>query len=124
MSDAPVSAELWIPGRLPRLNELIFAKVGKGIRVRTSAVELVAMLALHARLPRFERARFVFIWRERDMRSDPDGIAAGGRKVVFDGLVQAGVLPNDGWRHVAGWSDHFEVDKERPGALVRILASS
>lgn len=119
----PVSAELWIPGRLPGLNDLIFTKVRRGIRVRTEAVRRVILLAQTMRLPRFERARFVFTWVEPDKRRDPDGIAGGGRKVVLDGLVRAGVLPGDGWAHVVGWSDHFELDKAAPGARVRILSA-
>lgn len=116
-------AELWIPGRLPALNELIFTKVRKGIRARTSAVETVRVLALHARLPRFERASFVFRWVEPNMRRDPDGVAGGGRKVILDGLVQAGVLAGDRWANVAGWSDSFAVDPARPGAHVIILGA-
>ncbi len=119
----PVSAEIWIPGRLPGLNDLIFSNVGKRIKVQGAAVGRVVLLAQLARLPRFERARFVFVWVEPDRRRDPDGIAGGGRKVVLDGLVQAGVLPGDGWDHVSGWSDHFELNKAAPGARVRILSA-
>lgn len=119
----PLSSELWIPGRLPGLNDLIFTKVRKGIKVRGEAVRRVVLLAQLSRLPRFERARFEFAWVEPNMKRDPDGIAGGGRKVVLDGLVQAGVLPGDGWAHVAGWSDRFEVSKAAPGARVRIISA-
>lgn len=114
-------AELWIPGRLPSINDLIFTKVGKRIRAQAEAVGRVVLLAQMARLPRFESARFVFVWVEPDRRRDKDGVAAGGRKVVLDGLVQAGVLPGDGWDHVEGWADSFAISKDAPGARVRIF---
>lgn len=28
--------------------------------------------------------------------------------------MSAGVLKDDGWKHVVGFSDRFEVDKENP----------
>lgn len=47
------------------------------------------------------------------MRRDPDNIAAAV-KFIWDGLVEAGVIPNDGWKENGGWSNHFEVDKDNP----------
>ena len=37
------------------------------------------------------------------------------------GLVKAGVLLNDGWTHVAGWDDSWEVNKAtEPGVFITI----
>lgn len=54
-------------------------------------------------------AAISFHWVEGDMRRDLDNVAAGGRKVVLDGLVAAGVLGGDGWKHVRGFWDEFSV---------------
>jgi hypothetical protein len=61
-----------------------------------------------------ERVRLRFEWHEpkpsRTARlRDPDNISSGGRKIILDGLVQAGVIPDDGWDVVRGWEDHFEI---------------
>lgn len=58
-----------------------------------------------------------FRWQEKTRRRDPDNFAAG-KKFVLDGLVDAGVLVGDGWGHVAGWLDEWNVVKEKPGVLV------
>lgn len=49
-----------------------------------------------------------FTWRERDRHRDPDGVSSGGRKLLLDGMVKAGVLPSDGARGVRGFVDNFE----------------
>jgi len=80
------------------------------------------IVAVHARhIRRRQSSYFIFEWKERDRRRDPDNIAAAGRKLILDGLVLAGVLPDDGWNHVLGWTDRFEVDRERPGVLVELF---
>jgi hypothetical protein len=67
-----------------------------------------------------ERAWFAFQWREKNRRRDPDNIAGGGRKLVFDGLILAKILAGDGWRVVIGWEDTFEVT-DKPGVMVALL---
>ena len=61
-----------------------------------------------------------FLWVEPNKRRDKDNISSFGRKVIQDALVQCGVLKDDGWRHVVGFSDRFEVDKENPRIEVKI----
>jgi len=55
-----------------------------------------------------------FRWFEPNKRRDPDNFIGGGRKLILDGLVMAGVLKNDGWKNVAGFIDLWFVDKENP----------
>lgn len=45
---------------------------------------------------------------------------AFAKKFVQDALVQCGVLKDDGWKYVVGFSDRFEVDKENPRIEVLI----
>ncbi len=56
----------------------------------------------------------------KNRRRDLDNISSFGRKVVQDALVSAGVLKDDGWKHVVGFSDRFDVDKANPHIEVRI----
>ena len=42
----------------------------------------------------------IFRWAEKHGRRDLDNVAAGGRKIIIDGLVDEGVLPDDSRRYV------------------------
>jgi hypothetical protein len=114
-------AELWIPGRLCGLNELM---LDRSVRIRDKKKARLAIMALcfAARLPRFERAYIDFEWVEPNKRRDPDGFTSGGRKVILDALQHALVLPGDGWRHVLGFTDTWRCDPTAPGVLVVLRA--
>ena len=61
-----------------------------------------------------------YTWIEPSRRRDKDNISSFGRKVIQDALVNTGVLKDDGWKHVVGFSDRFEVDKASPRIEVLI----
>ena len=115
--------KLEIPGRLPGLNEIIaaakshYAKYSTEKKERT---EEVAWLAKKAGLPKYERAHLVITWYEPNSRRDPDNVMAG-QKFILDGLVQAGVLPGDSQKYIAGIVHRFRVDKRRPRVEVEII---
>ena len=62
-----------------------------------------------------------YTWYERSRRRDKDNISSFGRKVIQDGLVKAGVLKNDGWAQIDGFSDSFKVDAKNPRIEVEIF---
>ncbi len=64
--------------------------------------------------------KMLYRWYEPSRRRDLDNISAFGRKVIQDGLVQAGVLENDGWKQICGFVDEFFVDTEHPRIEVYI----
>ncbi len=111
-----MTAAFWVPGPLPALNEIIKAKGkpswsdGCYTKLKKRWTDDVWKLAKAARLPAFP-GRVVIEWRwlEKNKRRDPDNVAAGGRKLVLDGLVAAGVLQGDGWKFVQSWTDRFDV---------------
>lgn len=123
-------ASLWIPGPLPGLNDLLAAAKGGGgtgasySRLKRAWTETVWALAKQARIdkpgPFWGSVRIRFEWREKDRRRDPDNAAAGGRKLALDGLVKAGVLRGDAWKHISGWEDTWKVDAAAPGVMVEI----
>jgi Holliday junction resolvase RusA-like endonuclease len=121
-----MSAVLFIPGPLPGLNELLgAAKSGRGrfngyARLKKQWGDTVWALARSARLERVEApVGITFCWREPNRRRDIDNISAAA-KLVLDGLVTAGVLDGDGWKHVTSINHLFQVDAARPGVTVFI----
>lgn len=104
---------LHVPGRLPDFNELVGAAKGYGgkgfgyAKLKRQWTDTIALLAKAAKIPHLERVSIEFRWQEANRRRDPDNVAAGGRKLILDGLVVAGVLENDGWGQIAGWRDSF-----------------
>lgn len=117
--------KLIIPGPLPGLNEYIEAERShrqKGAAMKRQAQQIVELCA-KTQLRRFRPSAPVFMaytWYERDRRRDKDNISSFGRKVIQDGLVKAGVLKNDGWAHIGGFSDEFQVDAKRPRVEIEI----
>ncbi len=49
-----------------------------------------------------ERSPFLLAFHivGRDCRADSDNIVAGTRKFVLDGLIEAGIIRNDGWDEI------------------------
>ena len=119
-----MTQEVFIPGPMPGMNELIGAANRSRFQyaaMKKSWTEVVHIHALASKLRRAESPVAVsFIWRERDRRRDIDNVAGGGSKLVLDGLVKAGVLAGDGWRDVYSIDHLFQVDAKNPGVLVRI----
>ena len=116
---------LTIPGKLNNLNDYIAAERSnryRGAKMKAdngNAVSLAVMQCMKG--VRIRRPVFMeYTWVEPDRRRDLDNISSFGRKVIQDALVEAGVLEDDGWKHVAGFSDRFLVDKENPRIEVLI----
>lgn len=57
--------------------------------------------------------RYHVLWVEPNRKRDLDNIAFG-KKFVQDGLVKAGIIPNDTSKEIAGFSDSFAYDRKNP----------
>lgn len=118
--------KLVIPGTLPGLNQYIEAldkSRHAGAALKKGAQRTVEWCAKD-QLRKFRPTGPVWMkytWYERNRKRDKDNISSFGRKVIQDGLVKAGVLKNDGWRHIEGFSDRFWVDEKRPRVEVEIV---
>lgn len=118
--------QITILGELTDLNEYTRAQRGnryKGATVKKRNTDHVQMFAnQHDPLPRRTGGYIVsFRWFVPNKRKDLDNIAFA-KKFVLDGLVEAGVLPGDGWRDVAGFGgETFHVDKDDPRVEVEII---
>ncbi|MCF6466375.1 RusA family crossover junction endodeoxyribonuclease [Clostridium sp. Cult2] len=109
-----------IPGELPGMNEIIDAAKLHYLKyndMKQTNTDLVTWVA--KKVPKKKKVFLNITWYCKNKRRDPDNIAAAV-KFIWDGLVQARVIKNDGWNENAGWSNTFEVDKNNPRVEVRI----
>ena len=108
---------LTIPGQLPS-----FTQISKSSRYdKTSKETTVAIsyLAQQMLKPLCHPADFSFHWICKSRRQAKDNIV-GSRKYILNGLVQAKILPNDGWEWVLDFHDTFSVDRTNPRVIVTI----
>lgn len=115
-----------IDSTLPTCNEYIDAcRENKyaANQIKQSAQHTVCYYisrALGANRPNLDQPVNVrFLWREPSKRRDKDNVAFA-KKFILDAFVTYGVLADDSWRVVDGFSDSFVVDKEDPGVTVEI----
>lgn len=116
---------LTIPGTLNNLNDYISAERTnrhKGAKMKASNGDIVAVAIRQCmRGVKIEKPVFMeYLWVEPNRRRDLDNISSFGRKVIQDALVDTGVLKDDGWKYVVGFSDKFDVDKKNPRIEVLI----
>lgn len=110
--------KLVINGRLCSLNEYIKAERSnryKGAKIKRDNERIIAA-SIKQQLCGVKINNSVhmdYLWVVPDKRTDRDNIVFA-RKFIQDALVQCGVLKDDGWKHVVGFSDRFEVDRENP----------
>lgn len=57
---------------------------------------------------------------EQNARRDMDNISGFFHKVFQDAIVKCGVLKNDGWKNIRGFTDKFYIDKDQPRIEVTI----
>ena len=109
---------LTIKGTLPSLNEYINTERSNRFaasKMKKQWTELVAWEAKAQKIKKFTKPVYMrYTWYCKDTRTDKSNISATGRKFIEDGLVLAGVLQGDGWKHIEGFSDEFKIDKDRP----------
>lgn len=115
---------LQIPGRLPGLNEYITAldkSKYEGGKMKSEAETRIGWcIKKYLRGVKFTNpVAMQYEWHEKDCRRDKDNIAFA-KKFVQDALVRNGVLKNDGWGYIDGFSDLFFIDKNNARIVVRI----
>lgn len=110
-----------IKGSLPTMNEIIDASKSHWTvyrRIKEEYTNLVAQYCKH--LPHVKRVNVLITWYCKDKRIDPDNLMAG-QKFILDGLVTAGVLPNDGWNEIGDIHHSFKIDKKFPRIHVQLI---
>lgn len=105
--------ELLIPVRMPNLNDYTRA-IGtsryKGGDMKEMWDDIVMSYAQEQGLGHFtEPITLEFHWYEPNQNRDCDNVAFA-KKFILDGLQKAGVITNDNYKWVKGFSDHFYYD--------------
>lgn len=112
--------KLVIPMQLPGLNEIIDAAKGHWSNYRDLKETYTNAVAWPAKMLKpFERAELDITWFEPNKKRDLDNIAVG-KKFILDGFQRAGLIKNDGWKQIAGFTDSFDVDPKNPRVEVRV----
>ncbi len=106
-----------IPGELPDLNAFINATRRNrflSAKIKKEATEIVAWESkrqipsnfLPISVPFFVE----FHWYCKDKRKDKDNVSFA-KKFILDGLQESGVIAQDTWNIIIGFSDYFYIDK-------------
>lgn len=118
--------KLILKGTLPGLNDYLraersFTRRGtKGHSCGNDMKQECQMLIANAIRLQLKRLRIhnpVYIrysFYEPNRKRDLDNIAGVAHKFVQDSLVKCGVLENDGWDNITGFSDQFFLDRHNP----------
>ena len=109
---------LIIDGELPSLNEYIRAERATRYAAATMKEkcqkDIMFCIGLSDLRP-VEKPVFITYWFFcKNKRKDKDNISAIAHKFIQDALVAAGILQDDGWDNIAGFTDFFVVDKDNP----------
>lgn len=64
--------------------------------------------------------RIHYAFYEATEKRDPSNVASFFVKVFEDALQQCGVLKNDNWRYLKGYSQEFHIDRANPRVEVTI----
>ena len=114
---------LIIHARLPSRNEAenkARTHWSCGASLKKDATQLVALCAKQQKIaPYSGRVRLNCSFFEPNKKRDADNVFAGV-KYILDGLVQAGVLPNDSRKYVEEIAFAVKVDKQNPRVEVEI----
>ena len=113
-----------IPGRFSGLNEFIDAnRRQKGHWNAGNTMKQKDQKRICEYLPsvKFKKKIFIeYVFYERNARRDKDNVSGYFHKIFQDAMVQAGMIENDGWKQIDGWSDYFYVDGRDPRSEVYI----
>lgn len=107
--------KLVIEGELTALNEFINAErrnryIAANIKKKKTGYCKEAAETSGIELQDFPLAVLI-TWYVKNKRKDADNIAFA-KKFILDGLVEAGVLPNDNRKYIQGFVDVVKEDKE------------
>jgi Holliday junction resolvase RusA-like endonuclease len=94
----------------------------KGAKTKRTATRKCTKFVRYAMSKKVKFAfpcRLKFTWFDSNKKKDPDNIAFQ-KKFILDGMIEAGFMENDGWKHIKGFSDYFEIDKENPRVEIEI----
>ena len=125
--------KLIIDGRLACLNDYLkaerqtFRKGGnfttKGNELKKDTQEVIIwtirqqLRGVHIEMP----ITLEYSFYEPNRKRDLDNISSFAHKVIQDSLVLAGVIKNDGWKNIKGFTDKFYCNRENPRIEILLI---
>lgn len=112
-----------IPGRLDGLNTYVNAcrqspQIGASLK-RKNQKKVIEAIKDAGLMPMETPVSVKVYWFEKDMRRDKDNVRSG-IKYILDALVEAGIIEDDGWKHITNIRDRYLVSKDNPHILVSL----
>ncbi len=105
---------------IPTLNEYINAERRhrlRAARLKRTTEKQITLELIGQKIKPFDSIFLSYNWIRPHRREDKDNISFG-QKFVQDALMLAGIITNDGWNKVVGFSHDFNVDKEQGPKLI------
>lgn len=111
-----------VEGKFPSMNDFIDAnrrskgRFNKGNQLKQNCQNQISwyLIQQHGDLHISKPVRLLYTFYEPDRKRDLDNIAGFFHKVFQDALVACGVIKNDTWQYITGFSDDFLIDKKNP----------
>lgn len=108
-----------IPGKFPSMNQFIGANrnsVHAGNNMKRSSQREIAVYIMNSLRGKKIKTPITisYTYYEQNKRRDLDNISGYFHKVFQDALVHCGIIKNDSWGEICGFSDTFGVDKDNP----------
>ena len=109
-----------IEGKFPSMNEFIDAnrrsrgKWNKGNQMKQASQDDISwqILQQHKKLHIDKPVYLHYTFYEVNKKRDLDNISGYFHKVFQDALVHCGVIHNDSWHYIVGFSDEFKIDSK------------
>ena len=87
-----------------------------------------ALISAYIRRSRLKPIKYpvkiIYRFYEQNKRRDKDNIAGIAHKFIQDALVNDGILKDDGWDYITGFSDEFYISKDNPRIEVVLCRST
>lgn len=111
-----------IDGEFASLNEFIYAnRTGKGrwnkgnhMKQHDQNIISSYILQQHHKLHIDKPVYLKYTFYCKNKKKDKDNISSYFHKIFQDALVHCGIIVNDSWHYIVGFSDEFFIDNKQP----------
>lgn len=118
-----------IEGKFPSMNEFIDAnrrskgRFNKGNAMKQQSQNEISwqILKQHRKLHIDKPVKLIYSYYEPNKKRDLDNISGYFHKVFQDALVNCGVIHNDNWHYIVGFTDEFYIDNKHPRIEIKII---
>ena len=118
-----------IEGKFPSMNEFIDAnrrskgRFNKGNAMKQQSQNEISwqILKQHRKLHIDKPVKLIYSYYEPNQKRDLDNISGYFHKVFQDALVNCGVIHNDNWHYIVGFTDEFYIDNKHPRIEIKIV---